>query len=172
MTIANKRRFTIFIASTMILSGVAGFSIGATYANDHEVVNEERQVVEETKEVEEVEEEPEEITSPVTITFEDLGAYTITAYCGCEVCCGEWSSDPVIGSGNVELVEGVHCASSLPLGTIVEVEGLGSYEVQDRPAKWVLEKYGDKVIDIYFEEHEDAMNFKMTANVKRMIEVK
>lgn len=165
MTIKNKKRFTVFMVSSMILSGVGGYVIGNAYANTCEVVNEEPQVVEETVEV-------EEFTSPTTISFEDLGAYTITAYCGCEVCCGEWSSDPVIGSGNVELIEGVHCASSLPLGTIIEVEGLGTYEVQDRPANWVLEKYGDRVIDIYFENHEDAMNFKMTANVKRMVEVK
>lgn len=168
MTIKNKKRFTVFMASAMILSGVGGYVIGNAYANTCEVVNEEPQVVEKTEKTEEA----KEVTSPVTIDFEDLGAYTITAYCGCEVCCGEWSSDPVIGSGNVELIEGVHCASSLPLGTIVEVEGLGTYEVQDRPSKWILEKYGDKVIDIYFENHEDAENFKMTANVKKMIEVK
>ena len=171
MIIKSKRRFTIFIATTMIVSGIGGFCVGVTYAKNSEVVNEEPRVVEKIEQIEEVEEEPEQITSPTTIAFEDLGAYTITAYCGCEICCGEWSSDPVIGSGNVELVEGVHCASSLPLGTIIEVEGLGTYEVQDRPSKWILEKYGDKVIDIYFENHEDAENFKMTAKVKKMIEV-
>lgn len=166
ISIMSKRRFTIFVATTVIVSGIGGFCVGVTYAKECGFVNEKPQVVEETEEPEEV-----DSTSPVTIAFEDLGAYTITAYCGCEECCGEWSSDPVIGSGNVELVEGVHCASSLPLGTIVEVEGLGTYEVQDRPADWVLEKYGDKVIDIYFENHDDAMNFKMTAKVKRMVEV-
>ena len=169
MRVTNKRRFTAFIVAMMILSGIGGFYIGISYASEEPDVVEATPVV--TQATPEVE-EPEEVEEVKTIEFVDLGNYTITAYCGCEICCGQWSSYPVIGSGGVELVEGVHCASPLPLGTVVEVGGLGFYEVQDRTAEWIADKYNDKVIDIYFENHEDAVQFgKKTANVKKMVEV-
>ena len=166
MRITNKRRFTAFIIAMMIISGVGGFYIGISYAIEKpEFIEEDPVIIEESEPVE----EPEEVK---TIEFEDLGNYTITAYCGCEICCGGWSSVPVIGSGGVELIEGVHCAGSLPLGTIVEVGDLGFYEVQDRTSEWIADKYDQKVIDIYFENHEDAVQFgKRVASVKKMVEV-
>lgn len=63
------------------------------------------------------------------------------------------------GAAGVELKAGVSCASPLPLGTVVEVEGLGEYIVQDRPAQWVIDKYGENQIDIYFDNHEAASAF-------------
>lgn len=164
MRVTNKRRFTAFIVAMMILSGVGGFYIGISYADVEEP--ETPVVVEET--VEEVS-EPEPVA---TIDFVDIGTYTITAYCGCEVCCGQWASVPVIGSGGVELIEGVHCASPLPLGTLVEIDGVGILEVQDRTSDWIADKYNDRVIDVYFENHADAIEFgKRTANVKKVVEV-
>lgn len=92
-----------------------------------------------------------------------LGTYRITAYCSCEKCCGEWAKNRpngiVYGAAGVELKAGVSCASPLPLGTVVEVEGLGEYIVQDRPAQWVIDKYGENQIDIYFDNHEAASAF-------------
>ena len=41
----------------------------------------------------------------------------------------------------------------------MEVEGLGEYIVQDRPAQWVIDKYGENQIDIYFDNHEAASAF-------------
>ena len=92
-----------------------------------------------------------------------LGTYRITAYCSCEKCCGEWAKNRpngvVYGAAGIELIAGVSAASPLPLGTVVEVEGLGEYVVQDRPAKWVIEKYGENQLDIYFDNHEEACAF-------------
>ena len=167
MKVTNKRRFTAFIIALMILSGVGGFYIGTSFANACEKT-ETPVIAQATPEVEEVE-EPEEVE---TIEFVDLGNYTITAYCGCEICCGQWSSYPVIGAGGVELIEGVHCASPLPLGTIVEISGVGILEVQDRTSEWIADKYNDRIIDVYFETHEDALKFgKRTLNVKKVVEV-
>ena len=94
---------------------------------------------------------------------EYLGEFRITAYCSCEKCCGEWAKNRpngiVYGAAGVELKAGVSCASPLPLGTVVEVEGLGEYIVQDRPAQWVIDKYGENQIDIYFDNHEAASAF-------------
>ena len=92
-----------------------------------------------------------------------LGSFRVTAYCSCEKCCGEWAKNRpngiVYGAAGVELKAGVSCASPLPLGTVVEVEGLGEYIVQDRPAQWVIDKYGENQIDIYFDNHEAASAF-------------
>lgn len=168
MRIQNKTRFMSFIIALMIISGVTGYFIGSSaYANTCETVSK--------KPPEEI--EPVEETA--TIEFEDLGEYTLTAYCGCEKCCGERNrpvdenGDVIVkGAGGVELVEGVHCASPLPLGTVVEIEGFGAYEVQDRTAQFIVDRYDGKIIDIYFENHEDALKFeKHTANVKKVVEV-
>lgn len=92
-----------------------------------------------------------------------LGSFRVTAYCSCEKCCGEWAKNRpngiVYGAAGVELKAGLSCASPLPLGTVVEVEGLGEYIVQDRPAQWVIDKYGENQIDIYFDNHEAASAF-------------
>ena len=92
-----------------------------------------------------------------------LGQFRVTAYCACEICCGEWAKNRpdgiVYGAYGVELVAGVSCAATLPRGTVIEVEGLGEYVVQDKIAKWVVEKYGENQVDIYFDSHEAACEF-------------
>lgn len=104
--------------------------------------------------------EPETAPEPEPVL---LGTYRITAYCSCEICCGEWAKNRpggiVYGAAGVELKPGVSCASPLPFGTVVEIEGLGEYTVQDRMAQWVIDKYGEKLIDIYFDDHEAAKSF-------------
>lgn len=91
----------------------------------------------------------------------EIEKYAVTAYCGCRKCCGKWHSVPAVGSAGIALYEGVSCAASyeIPLGAKVEIEGIGVYTVQDRPAKWAIEKHGGKLIDIYFANHESAWNF-------------
>lgn len=105
--------------------------------------------------------EPDQLTAEPEPVL--LGSFRITAYCSCEKCCGEWAKNRpngiVYGAAGVELKAGVSCASPLPLGTVVEVEGLGEYIVQDRPAQWVIDKYGENQIDIYFDNHEAASAF-------------
>lgn len=123
-----------------------------------------------TEEVQEVEPTaptipPEETKTELTQPPEPelLGEWRITAYCACRECCGEWADNRpngiVYGAAGIELQAGVSVASPLPLGTIVKVEGLGEYIVQDRTAKWVAEKYSGEVIDIYFSNHEEACEF-------------
>lgn len=106
----------------------------------------------------EVKDEPE-----VEDVSESLGEYRITAYCACEKCCGEWALNRpngiVYGAAGVELEAGISCASPLPFGTVVEIEGLGEYIVQDRLAQWVVDKHGENLIDIYFDDHEAALGF-------------
>jgi 3D (Asp-Asp-Asp) domain-containing protein len=99
----------------------------------------------------------------------NAGDYTVTAYCGCEVCCGEWALNRpngiVYGAAGIELQEGVSVASPLPFGTRLLINDQ-EYIVQDRTAQWIEEKYDDKIIDIYFDNHFDAEAFgKQIADV-------
>lgn len=78
------------------------------------------------------------------------GTFTLTAYCGCDICNG--GNAGVTASG-VAPVEGwtVAC-NSLPIGTQISING-NVYEVQDTG------NMDDDVIDIYMNSHEDALAF-------------
>jgi 3D (Asp-Asp-Asp) domain-containing protein len=100
---------------------------------------------------------------PIEEEKEFLGNFRITAYCSCKKCCGKWADNRpngiVYGASGAELVAGVSVASPLPFGTEIYIDGLGDYVVQDRLAKWVVEKYGENLIDVYFDNHEEACQF-------------
>ena len=109
---------------------------------------------------EEVEVEPviEPEPEPEKITFR------VTAYCSCYECCGKWAlnrprdengHEIVRGASGKRLVANYSCASPYPFGTKIEVDGLGTFEVHDRTAQWVVDKYGDNIIDVYVDNHED-----------------
>lgn len=104
----------------------------------------------------------------------DLGTYRVTAYCACEICCGSYAlnrpNGVVYGASGTELIPGLSCASPLPFGTTIEVEGLGQFEVQDRIAQWVIDEHGEKCVDIYFNSHKEAQEFGLRyLNVKEVI---
>ena len=107
----------------------------------------------------EVEKPLEVIVEPVEVTE----IYTVTAYCSCSICCGKWAKDRgevVIGAWGKELIEDYSIASPLPFGTKVNIEGLGTYEVMDRTATWIADKYNGRIIDIYVgDSHEDALKW-------------
>lgn len=109
--------------------------------------------------------DPESTITPEPEPEPEWVTYRITAYCSCEICCGEWAKNRpngiVYGAAGVPLQVGVSCASPLPFGTVVEIEGLGTYVVQDRMAQWVIDKYGEALLDIYFEDHQAASAFGM-----------
>ncbi len=98
-----------------------------------------------------------------------IGEYTITAYCPCYKCCGKYALNRpngiVTGAAGIELKQGVSVASPLPFGTRVLIDGK-EYISQDKTSEWIAKKYKDKIIDIYFDKHEDAEAFgKQTAKV-------
>lgn len=95
--------------------------------------------------------------------MESLGEYRITAFCPCEKCCGVWAKKRtngiVNGAYGIELKPEVSIAAPFPVGTKLYIDGIGEYVVQDKIASWVIKKYNNKVIDIYFKTHEDAQAF-------------
>lgn len=92
--------------------------------------------------------------------------FTATAYCPCEKCCGVWSTirpldkngNPIVyGATGIVLRQGVSVAadtSTYPMGTQLEIEGMGIYTVQDRG-----ESIRGNRIDIYFDNHDEAVVF-------------
>lgn len=96
---------------------------------------------------------------------ESLGEFKITAYCSCEKCCGKWASnrpkdengkDIVYGSTGEVLIVGTSVAvdpSVIPYGSQVEING-HTYTAQDTGSAIK----GNR-IDVYFDGHQDALNF-------------
>jgi 3D (Asp-Asp-Asp) domain-containing protein len=94
-----------------------------------------------------------------------LGEFKLTAYCSCEVCCGQWAIDreldengnPIIytASGNIAQVNHTIAVdpSVLPFGSEVYIPGYGIFVAEDSG-------YGvnGNHIDIYFESHEEAVS--------------
>ena len=96
---------------------------------------------------------------------ESLGEFKLTAYCSCEKCCGEWAlnrpkdengKDIVYGSTGTILVAGTSIAtdpSVIPYGSQVEING-HTYTAHDTGGAI----QGNR-IDVYFDNHQDALNF-------------
>lgn len=90
-----------------------------------------------------------------TVKFEDipdyteLGTYKLTAYCSCSKCCGK--SDGITASGTKATAGRTVAAKGFSFGTKLMING-ETYVVEDRGV-------GSGVIDIYFDSHEEALNF-------------
>lgn len=79
-----------------------------------------------------------------------LGTYELTAYCACMSCCGK--TDGITASGTQATARRTVGCNSLPLGTVISING-HQYVVEDRGGM------SDNVIDIFFDSHEEALNF-------------
>lgn len=150
----------VFILGLLLGTGT-GILIGKATSKDEPVeivlAAEPNFFTEKVQEVEPITTKPEEI-EPIY-----LGNYRITAYCACKKCCGVWAENRpngiVKGAMGVELTPGYSVASPLAFGTKLYIEGYGDVVVQDRTASWVVEEYNGEIIDIYFDSHEEALNF-------------
>jgi len=107
-------------------------------------------------------ETPELVEKPVSETTEpqkvSLGTFTLTAYCSCEQCCGEYA-DGYTFTGD-KATEGVTIATypdQIPMGTEVEIEGIGTRIAQD-----IGGSIYENRIDIFFggeNAHQRALEF-------------
>ena len=87
--------------------------------------------------------------------------YEATAYCSCEKCCGSWAlnrPDGIVYTASGAVAEqGVTIAADwdvLPPETVVYIDGLGERVVQDRGGA-----IKGNAVDIYFEDHDEALVF-------------
>ena len=77
----------------------------------------------------------------------------VSAYCACSKCCGK--TNGITASGTKATVgRTIAAPSSYSFGTKIELEGLGTYVVEDRGGAI----QGNK-IDVYFTSHSEALAF-------------
>lgn len=79
--------------------------------------------------------------------------FTVTAYCPCKTCCGKANQPTASGKAPVQGVT-VAGPRRIPLGTWVEIEGVGKRRVDDRLAR----RY-DNRFDVFFASHAQAKRF-------------
>ena len=130
-----------------------------------------------------IEYEPTTESEPVTETTSSVTEaealwldFVATAYCPCEECCGVWATmreldengEPIIyGASGITLKQGVSVAAdtTYPIGTNLELEGMGTYIVHDRGGAIK----GNR-LDIYFDNHSDALEFGVQNVRVRVVE--
>lgn len=84
------------------------------------------------------------------------GEWVVTFYCDCAQCVGQYAGMMMTASGNVPQAGWTVAAGpSYPFGTILEIEGFGTYEVQDRGVS-------DGCVDIYVNDHSEIPSYGMT----------
>lgn len=160
----DKRLFKFLVSvSVLLIFTIGAFLIVTQGSKNVDFIerNEPTEIIQTTaydlsEQTIELEEEPEKIL------------FRVTAYCACKKCCGKWADNrPVDENGNQivygasgeVLTSGFSCASPLDFGTQIELEGIGLVEVQDRTSNWIVDKYGNNIIDIYMDDHETARIF-------------
>lgn len=101
----------------------------------------------------ETEEQQEETEKEIETKYTSLGEYKLTAYCPCEICCGKWSGGNTASGTKPQANRTVAVDKSIiPFGTTLVING----------AEYVAEDTGNfkgKHIDIYFDNHSEAVKF-------------
>ncbi len=104
-------------------------------------------------------------SSETVVEYESLGEFKVTAYCPCVKCCGIWSADHPsrIGTDYIQktasgtIPKAGHTVAAdisvLPYGTVIIIDG-HEYTVEDRGGA-----VDGNSIDIFFESHQDALNW-------------
>jgi 3D (Asp-Asp-Asp) domain-containing protein len=80
-----------------------------------------------------------------------------TAYCGCPLCCGKWSSPEAVTASGISAEEGVTIAadwSVFPRGACIAIAGIGKRIVQDTGSAIKGAR-----LDVFFASHEEALEF-------------
>lgn len=92
--------------------------------------------------------------TPQEHTYTHESIVTVTAYCPCKKCCGEYANGYT--ATGAKATQGVTIATDpdvLPMGTEIELDG-HTYTVQDTGGAIA----GNR-LDLYFDSHEDALRW-------------
>lgn len=100
-----------------------------------------------------IEQMTEIITESPTSQVELLGTFKLTAYCACEKCCGK--SDGITATGTKATANRTIAVDKtiIPYGTVVIING-NEYVAEDTGGA-----VKGNIIDIFFDDHEEALNF-------------
>lgn len=151
-----SRTITTLSVAGLILCAVGGIGAGKETVPETEIV-----APDAILEVVEVQPEPEPEPEWTEVVA--------TAYCPCERCCGSYARnrpDGIVYTASGEVATaGVTIAADwtiYPPGTVVEIEGMGTYIVHDKGGAIKGQR-----IDIYFEDHAAALDFgRQTVNLR------
>ena len=100
--------------------------------------------------------------TPQEHTYTHESAVTVTAYCPCEKCCGAYANGYT--ATGAKATQGVTIATDpdvIPMGTEVEIDG-HIYIAQD-----VGGAISGNRIDLYFDSHEDALQWGVREKIVR-----
>ena len=159
----KKIILTAFITTLLILllsmRKSAAVEPIADSATEPTIKSVEETAIVEPVEVDTVTETPTE-PEPVSI-----GEFRLTAYCSCSKCCGKWAKDRPVDSAGNELVYGASGElliadysiavdpTLIPYGTVLLINGK-EYKAMDCGGA-----IKDKRIDVYFNDHDEALEF-------------
>lgn len=100
--------------------------------------------------------------TPQEAAYTHESAVTVTAYCPCQKCCGEYANGYT--ATGAKATQGVTIATDpdvIPMGTEVEIDG-HIYIAQD-----VGGAISGNRIDLYFDSHEDALQWGVREKIVR-----
>lgn len=105
-----------------------------------------------------------EFAEPVE-NWQSLGTFELTAYCPCEICCGIWAtSRPADENGNpiIYTASGAIAQTGTTIAVDPSVIPYGS-EVKINDHTYIAQDTGGAItgnrIDIYFDDHQTALEF-------------
>lgn len=91
-----------------------------------------------------------------------IGTFEATAYCPCTKCCGANAKGITASGTKVQANRTIAVDPKIiPLGSKVHIEGFGDYIAEDTGG--AIKGYK---IDIYFQTHQDALNFGRKKGIK------
>ena len=112
----------------------------------------------------EKEEQQRKITNRSGVKRDEWIKFTATGYCSCSSCCG--ISTGITASGaKAQANHTVAMPKAYPFGTKIEIKNLGEFVVEDRGGAI----NGNK-LDIYFNTHQEALNWGRRTVFVKVIE--
>ena len=114
----------------------------------------------------EVEKITNETISPVSL--KEIGTFGLTAYCPCSYCCEQWAGPPEgkttsIGVGAYKGITFAVDPTKIPYGSTMYIEGVGVGIAADCG----VAIKGNR-IDVYFETHQEAIEFGIGGGPKNV----
>ena len=165
MRVKHNRIILISCVIVFIIGAIFGYAITSFTVRSVEKQSDAKPIQTSNETITEIQEptilsEPEPtITEPQKEVIY-LGEYKLTGYCPCEKCCGSWALNRpngiVYGASGNELKSGYSIAvdpSVIPYGTEVIINGV-TYRADDCGGAIK----GNR-IDVYFDTHEEALEF-------------
>lgn len=155
----NKRRMAELIVFLLIMLGICVSAMFVDAFADKPIAYEHCGEV--TEMVAQPFEDPHESEKiDAALDWHYIEDVTLTAYCPCELCCGEWASNRpngIVYTASGAEAQDYHTIAVdpnvIPLGAWVEIDG-HQYHAED-----VGGGVNGNHIDVYFDSHDDAVAF-------------